>query len=167
MSFEALYDLYKQDVFQYLFRLTGSRDEAEELTAETFYRAFVRFSTFRGDSDVKTWLYAIARHAFYQQLSRQKRTLSVEEETLGRLCTQAGLIHPDVAENTLLGELVNRLLAQKDKRSRTVFRMRLDGYSFKEIGQHVGLSESSARVVEYRTRIFLQQALRKEGYDSE
>ena len=63
-----------------------------------------------------------------------------------------------------LTELVNRLLSQKDERSRRAFSLRLEGYSFREIGEMLGISENSARVLEYRTRIYLQKELRKEGY---
>ena len=83
------------------------------------------------------------------------------------MCVQAGMVQPDVENESELAELVSRLLAQKDERSRTVFRMRLEGYSFKEIGEKVGISENSARVVEHRVRMYLQKELRKEGYGHE
>lgn len=167
MNFEDIYDRYKQDVFQYLYSLTGARDEAEELLAETFFRAFVGFGTFRGEASVKTWLFAIARHVFYQHLSKEKKYVSVEETVLYQMCVQAGMVQPDVENESELAELVSRLLAQKDERSRTVFHMRLEGYSFKEIGEKVGISENSARVVEHRVRMYLQKELRKEGYGHE
>ena len=164
MDFEELYSAYKQDVFGYLCGLTGSRDVAEELLAETFFSAFVGLDAFRGESGEKTWLFSIARHVFYQYLKKHKSTLPTEDETLALLCTQSGLIQPDFGDSVALSQLVSQLLAQKDERSRKVFRLRLDGYSFKEIGQTVGISENSARVLEYRTRVYLQKELRKEGY---
>ena len=45
--------------------------------------------------------------------------------------------------------------------------MRLDGWSFREIGDAVGISENSARVIDHRVRMFLREALRKEGYGYE
>ena len=167
MNFEKIYDLYKQDVFCYLYSLTGAQDVTEELLAETFFRAFVGLDAFREESSVKTWLFAIARHVFYQHLSKEKKYVSVEETVLYQMCVQAGMVQPDVENESELAELVSRLLAQKDERSRTVFRMRLEGYSFKEIGEKVGISENSARVVEHRVRMYLQKELRKEGYGHE
>ena len=164
MSFEEIYSQYKQDVFNYILSLTGSSSEAEELLAESFFRAFIGFYAFRGDSSVKTWLFSIARHVFFQHIRRKGRTVYIEDTVIYQIQSQSELIQPDASDNTLLFELVSRLLGQKGERSRTVFRMRLDGYSFKEIGEKVGISESSARVLEHRIRIYLQKELKKEGY---
>lgn len=164
MRFEEIYSQYKQDVFNYLFSLTGSCNEAEELLAETFFRAFLGFYAFRGDSSVKTWLFSIAKHVFFQYLKASGRTIPTEDTVLYQLCAQSDMIQPDMTNDMVLWELVERLLARKDERSRTVFQMRLDGYSFKEIGEKVGISESSARVLEHRVRVYLQKELRKEGY---
>ncbi len=164
MDFEKIYGMYKQDVFNYLYSLTGADDTAEELLAETFFRAFIGMYAFRGESSVKTWLFSIARHVFYQYLKKNKRAIPTEDETLALLCTQSGMIQPDAGDSAALFELVNQLLRQKDERSRKVFRLRLEGYSFREIGEMTGISENSARVLEYRTRLYLQKELRKEGY---
>ncbi len=164
MDFEEIYGRYKQDVFNYLYSLTGAHDVAEELLAETFFRAFIGLYAFRGESGIKTWLFSIARHVFYQHLKKNKQAIPTEDETLALLCTQSGLIQPDFGDGIALSELVNQLLGQKDERSRRAFSLRLEGYSFREIGEMLGISENSARVLEYRTRIYLQKELRKEGY---
>lgn len=164
MSFEEIYGQYKQDVFHYLYSLTGSYSESEELLAETFFRAFIGFYAFRGDCSVKTWLFSIAKHVFFQHIKRSGRSVPTEDTVLYQMCLQSGMTQHDMADDTLLYELVNSLLEAKDERSRVVFRMRLDGYSFKEIGAKVGISENSARVLEHRVRVYLQKELRKEGY---
>lgn len=161
MDFEEIYSKYKQDVFNYLCGLTNSRDLAEELLADTFFKAFIGISSFRGESSVKTWLFSIARHCFLQHLQKSKKFVSIEDCVLGQICSQS-----DIESDTLLSQRVNELLEQKDARSREVFNLRLHGYSFKEIGDRLGLSENSARVVEYRVRMFLQKELRKDGYDN-
>ncbi len=166
MDFEEIYNLYKQDVFRYLCGLTGAHDEAEELLAETFFRAFMGFQAFRGDSSVKTWLFSIAKHVFFQHLKQRKRDIPTEDTLLYQLRGQY-TADSDMEDGAALAALVSRLLAQKDERSRTVFRMRLDGYSFREIGETVGISESSARVLAHRVRLYLQKELKKEGYGHE
>lgn len=167
MDFEKIYEMYKQDVFNYLYSLTGAHDVAEELLAETFFRAFIGLYAFRGESSVKTWLFSIARHIFYQYLKKNRQAIPTEDETLAMLCTKSGMIQPDIGESSTLSELITQLLGKKDERSRSVFALRLEGYSFKEIGEKVGISENSARVLEYRTRLYLQKELRKEGYGNE
>lgn len=56
-----MFRAHQQAVFAYFLRLIGSRQDAEELTQETFVRACSAARRFRGDSSVRTWLFGIAR----------------------------------------------------------------------------------------------------------
>lgn len=169
MDFESIYKAYRQDVFQYITSLTGanSLDAVEELSAETFFRAFTGFHSFRGEASIKTWLFSIARNVLYEYLRKNKRVVPTEDETLALMYVQSGMVQPDAGDLVSLSELVNELLGRRDERSRKVFHMRLEGYSFREIGEKIGISENSARVLEYRTRAYLQKELRKEGYGND
>lgn len=72
--FESIYRAHRDYVYGFALRLTGfDPDAAEELTQESFYRAFVALPRFRGDCDVRTWLCQIMKHTFYKQL-RKART---------------------------------------------------------------------------------------------
>src|SRR5688572_13163369 len=59
-AFEILIDRYSADVYALLFRLTENPEEASDLTQDTFLRAFRAIKGFRGESELKTWLYRIA-----------------------------------------------------------------------------------------------------------
>ena len=56
---EKLYETCYMRVFSYAMTLAGERSQAEEITQETFFRAFSKQSEFRGESDEVTWLCAI------------------------------------------------------------------------------------------------------------
>ena len=58
---EQLYRRHYQTVYRYALRLTGSEHAAEELAAETFYRAMVALPDFRGECAASTWLCQIAK----------------------------------------------------------------------------------------------------------
>ena len=60
-TFDVIFTTYSPLVFRYLRSLCGDAAVAEELTAETFYRAYTHFDSFRGDSKLETWLCAIAK----------------------------------------------------------------------------------------------------------
>ena len=62
---------------------------------------------------------------------------------------------------------IYRLLEQEPERNRNIVLMRLDGYSFYEISQKYGISESSARVIDFRTKDKLRKILKKEGFTDE
>ena len=72
---------------------------------------------------------------------------------------------PDHTDTRLQWQRVQALLQQKDDRTRRVVQLRAQGYSYAEIAARLGISESSARVIEHRTRTWLKQQLAKEGYD--
>jgi len=59
-AFEQLVEEKSGDVYALLYRLTEDREEARDLTQETFLQAFRHIVNFRGDSDLRTWLYRIA-----------------------------------------------------------------------------------------------------------
>jgi RNA polymerase sigma-70 factor (ECF subfamily) len=59
-AFDRLVTERSGDVYALLFRLTEDCEEARDLTQETFLRAFQSIHHFRGDADLKTWLYRIA-----------------------------------------------------------------------------------------------------------
>ena len=59
-AFEQLVAEHTSDVYALLYRLTSDAEEARDLTQETFLRAFQSISRFRGDANLKTWIYRIA-----------------------------------------------------------------------------------------------------------
>jgi RNA polymerase sigma-70 factor (ECF subfamily) len=59
-AFDRLVQERSSDVYALLYRLTEDREEARDLTQETFLRVFQSIDRFRGDADLKTWIYRIA-----------------------------------------------------------------------------------------------------------
>jgi RNA polymerase sigma-70 factor (ECF subfamily) len=59
-AFEKLVNERSGEIYGLLYRLTESREEARDLTQETFLRAFQSIGQFRGESDLRTWIYRIA-----------------------------------------------------------------------------------------------------------
>lgn len=61
-------------------------------------------------------------------------------------------------------ERVRQLLTKEPARTQQIVAMRLDGYSFYEIGNQFGISENSARVIEFRAKAKIRRMLEKEGF---
>ena len=59
-AFETLVTERSGEIYGLLYRLTENNEEARDLTQETFLRAFQNIRSFRGDSDLRTWIYRIA-----------------------------------------------------------------------------------------------------------
>lgn len=72
-SFQALFGAFQGQLRSYLYRLTASRDDAEDIAHDVFIRAFDRLSTFEGRSTLKTWVFQIATNLAFNELKRRKR----------------------------------------------------------------------------------------------
>ena len=86
-AFETLIDRYSGDIYALLYRLTENAEEASDLTQDTFLRALRSIKSFRGDSELKTWLFRIAinesRNRF-RWWKRRKRDLTISlDATIG------------------------------------------------------------------------------------
>ena len=85
-AFDEFVTRYTSNVYALLFRLTENAEEAQDLTQETFLRAFNAIKNFRGDADLKTWLYRIAVNESRNRFRWWKRrksnvTISLDAET--------------------------------------------------------------------------------------
>ena len=86
-AFETLIDRYSGDIYALLYRLTENSEEASDLTQDTFLRVLRSIRSFRGDSELKTWLFRIAinesRNRF-RWWKRRRRDLTISlDATIG------------------------------------------------------------------------------------
>jgi RNA polymerase sigma-70 factor, ECF subfamily len=72
-SFAQLVEPYRKQIKAYCYRMVGSLHEAEDLTQETFLRAWRSFDAYEGRSSLKTWIFQIATHACIDALRQRKR----------------------------------------------------------------------------------------------
>ena len=153
MSLEDLYRQYRTPVQQYLYRLSGSPELAEELAQETFIRAWAGLLTFRGDCSVASWLFRIARNAF---LNNQRRATSTRLPTdeLHALPDDGG--YGDPVGRYAEGEQRNMIaiaLAELPEKQRTILLLRdAEGLAYAEIADVLGISLSAVKVNLYRAR---------------
>ena len=157
-----LFDKYYKDVYTYLYGLSHDASLSEDLTQEVFLEVIKSIASFRGDSDIKTWLFSIARHRWYAYLRGKSRQID------------AGSIHDLHDANFInlsmdpfpsqLEEAIQVVVSEEPELTKQVFKMRLDGYSYFEIAAKHGISESSARVIFFRLKAKIKKFLEKEGF---
>jgi RNA polymerase sigma factor (sigma-70 family) len=158
-SIEQLYLLYRDDVYRYLLSLTHNPTLSEDLLSETFVNAITSLDNFKGKSSVKTWLFAIARNLWLQKLRKERPTL--EYNDLLELYVSEGIEEKLITKET--AEEIKRLLSEKDIRTQKTINLRIEGYSFAYIANQLQISESSARVIDFRTKKWIKTTLEKEG----
>ena len=98
-AFQALFATFQSQLKSYLYRLLANRNDAEDITHDTFIKAFDKLSTFKGESSLKTWVFQIATNLAYNYLKRQKRWTPDVSEKAKKL----------VLENENLRNSINRV----------------------------------------------------------
>src|SRR5512138_3398037 len=73
LAFEALVNQHQTSIFRVAFRLTGDRDEAEDLVQESLLEAFEAFHRFRPGTHFDRWLFRIMRNSFLDGKKRRAR----------------------------------------------------------------------------------------------
>lgn len=167
-ALEELFANYYNDVYRYLYSLCRDVSLSEDLTSEVFLEVVKSVAAFRAESDVKTWLFSIARHRWFKYLQKKKRTIQAagiydltDLEQPNTLSAEEAVINRELAKR------VYSLIDAEPERTRNVALMRIDGYSFYEIGKALGISESSARVIFFRIREKIRKKIKEEGFDYE
>ena len=72
-AFQTLFAEFQNQLKSYLYRLLTDRNDVDDLTQDTFIKAFTRISTFNQDSALKTWIFKIATNLAYDHLRKKKR----------------------------------------------------------------------------------------------
>jgi len=152
---EKLYDACYMRVFSYAMTLSGDRELAEELTQETFFRAFSKGGEFRKESDEVTWLCAIAKNCFYDEKRRQSKTGPIPEEI-----PDPGKEIEQAAADRDSSFRIHVALHALEEPYREIFELRVFGeLSFRDIGTIFSKTENWARVTYHRARIKLQERM--------
>ena len=72
-SFQTLFAEFQNQLKSYLYRLLTDRDDVDDLTHDTFIKAFDKIATFNQNSSLKTWVFRIATNLAYDHLRKLKR----------------------------------------------------------------------------------------------
>lgn len=158
-AFTRLYEQTYLAIFRYVYGLSaGSRQEAEDLTAETYSRAWKQRHRFNGDEQAALgWLLRIARNLAID-VSRRRKGRDVDETTNIELLLDPNLA-PEIDVMTreqiaILWRLLSTL--SKDVREMIVLRYML-GWQVRQIARYLGLNENTVSVTIRRTLKSLQR----------
>ena len=134
-------------VYGYLLSLCGDPSLAEELTAETFFRAVERIGRYDAQYKPSTWLCTIGRNLFLNYCRKRRKLTSLEAaEYMAVPSAEALYMQKETWEE------IWSLLQRCKPEFRQVFIMRLEGMRFAEIALALGKSESWARVTFFRLK---------------
>lgn len=156
LDFEMVFRENNQFIFRFLMKLCGDVSLAEELTQETFFRAYMNLSALRNEDKVAAWLCQIAKNTYFAWFNEQKRKQPISQPIPADST-------PDIAELFEEKELASRafsLLHALEEPYKEVFMLSVfGGLSLKVISAMFGKSESWARVTYYRAKQKIMEGL--------
>jgi RNA polymerase sigma-70 factor, ECF subfamily len=142
---EEMYQAYKEPVFHYLRNMCHNTTIAEELTHDTFIKAFKGFGRFRGESSLKTWLFKIARNTY---LNEAKKFLQKNEITYAEPELQSSGTIRNIETEMMVRQTFQKLTEQE----KTLLILREQGFSLSEIADILVQTEGSIKVGIHRAK---------------
>ncbi len=162
-AFRLIFERYSRPVISFIYDLVGDRELAEELTQETFVRAFRNLRTLRAETKLSTWLFGIAKNVARESLrTRARHNGHVDLEDQSVLDLRDGEPVPvDRLLGKELNELIRRSLALLDEDKRLVFTLKVfQQCSYEEIAEITGFSIAKLKTDLHRARSEMRRRIR-------
>ena len=161
-AFRLIFERYSRPVISFIFDMVDDRALAEELTQETFVRAFRAMRTMRRETKLSTWLFGIARNVARESLRariRAVRHVDLEDKAVTDLSDPK----PAPVDSVLskeLNEVIRRSLSALDEDKRLVFTLKvLHQQSYEEIAEITGFSIAKLKTDLHRARLEMRRRI--------
>jgi RNA polymerase sigma factor (sigma-70 family) len=170
-DFAYLIDKYKDMIFTLTFRITGNREDAEEVSQDVFLKAYRGLAAFRGTSKFSTWLYKIAYNESVSRIRKKQPDIRSYDSMEIRIDEWQGEMDANHERlDNIPATYVKQAFEQLEETDRAILTMFYqDELNVKEIASATGLSISNVKVKLFRGRKkltgFLEKILKTELID--
>ena len=166
-TFEDVYNAYYKRIYYFLFRLTENHHLSEELTQETFFRAYQSLYRFREECDIFTWLVAIAKHVYYTYLKKNK--LDINSISLSLIADtyfdETEATSEEAVQDEDIKNAAKKIISGLPKKYQDVLILRIyAGMTYEQIGKSLKITANSAKVIYFRAKKMLMEELEHENY---
>jgi RNA polymerase sigma-70 factor, ECF subfamily len=169
--FDELFKTHYDGVYRLLYRIVGTREEAEDLAQETFLRLHKaddlwdrQPSSAERSHNIRGWLYRVASNLAYNALRGEKRRQHRQEET-ARQAIVAGRGEDDPAELVVRADdkqAVRRTLAGLSQQQAQLLLLRHAGLSYRELAEALGVAPGSVGTLLARAEIAFEKSYLKQ-----
>lgn len=164
-AFGQVYDLFLNRVFRYILYMIGNWSDAEDMTEETFAKAWQRLGSFRGEEQAfKTWLLRIAHNHVVDRLRQRRGDTTMLSDYGEDIAEPNAKSTQTTAEESLLYEQALRLATRLPAQQKQVILLKfVQGLDNREISAITGQREGAIRVAQMRALQTIRQQLSGEG----
>lgn len=157
-AFAELVRKYQQIVFNIAYRFMRDTDLAEDMAQESFIKAFKHIKGFRGDCAFSTWLYRVTCSVCLTELNRRKKRSEVELQPN----TYVGSVESKVPEQEMAEKVRECVTHLSDRYSTVLTLYYLNGISYEEIAEVMGIPVGTLKTWMFRARKQLRKVVEKE-----
>lgn len=170
-AFEALVARHEKTAFNLALRMTGSMEDAQDITQEAFIKVYTGLRQFRGDAAFSTWLFRIVSNMCLDELRKRRRriALSIDEPIqqpdgeIGRQLPDLLADPQDAVEGNDLKRLVQQAILRLSADHRLIVVLRdLQGFSYEEIAGMLECSLGTVKSRLSRARTALRRTLEEQ-----
>jgi RNA polymerase sigma-70 factor (ECF subfamily) len=164
-AFRLVFERYSRPVLGFIYGMVSQRDIAEDLTQETFVRAYHNLKQLRDDTKFLTWLFGIGRNVARESLRSRQRENQNCTQGIDSIHQQEHSGPSDSPMERLLGKELNiamkTALQALDEEKRVVFFLKvLHQRSYQEIAEITGFSLAKVKTELHRARLEMRRRLR-------
>ena len=158
-AFDQLVRKYQSPVRRFFLNQTlGDEQLSDDLAQETFIKAYVNITNFKGISSFSTWLFRIAYNVFYDEVRSRKQTDDLDSREVARMSALSG--------DAGLQMDLYQALAQLKEVERTCITLQLiDGHPIDKISDITGMPQNTVKSHLKRGKEKLTDYLKANGYD--
>lgn len=150
-AFERIYDDYKTPIYNHIYHMVGNREQAYDLTQDTFLKAFKKLPEMGSDLRLSAWLYKIASNTARDALRRRKLIAWLPWQDLDH--EPADVESADPQETVGTTELVRAALQRMPPHYRAALLLYTQaGFSYAEIAATLNIAESGVKMYLSRAR---------------
>jgi RNA polymerase sigma-70 factor, ECF subfamily len=158
-AFASLVDAYKDLVFALSFRLTGSRDLAEDLAQEVFLRVHRGLPYFRGEARLATWIYRIVANLATESRFHRRPETSLDAKEEGRPARELASHDASFAELELKDRLDKAMARLPEHYQLLVAGHYLKGVRYEDLAEAVGVPLGTVKTHLHRAKRMLRKYL--------
>ncbi len=159
-SFERIYDEFKTPIYNFIYRLVGNREQADDLTQDTFLKAFKALPKMDASLKLSAWLYRIATNTAYDALRRRKLIVWTPWQELDHEPADRDSADPqETIETTELVRQALRLMPPTYRAALLLYTQQ--GFTYGEIAQTLGIAESGVKMYLSRARQSFREHYRR------
>lgn len=162
-AFEEIMSEYERSIFGYVLRLTANREDAEDITQETFLKVYNHLNSYDASRPFKTWIYTIATRTVYDLFRKRKvhqELYIIDDEDIGF----ETIDETDAYKKIETAEELENALAKIKPTYRSILLLHyMQEFTYEEISEALNQPLGTVKTNLRRAKIALKQILEKDG----